>query len=165
MADRIVAMADAPSRDAEGATTELVTTITATSKVTVPLHPRKPTYDELNPKSHPEEFFGPWGIAFITTTVIAVSYGLYFACNERTGCPAPWRWNFYREDYEEFAARILDWKAVAVYFGWYAYCVALWALVPGDWVEGTLMRNGKRVLYKINGVFTAVSTRKLHRRC
>lgn len=29
--------------------------------------------------------------------------------------------------------------------------VAAWAILPGDWVEGTELRNGKRQKYKING--------------
>ena len=38
-----------------------------------------------------------------------------------------------------------------MYLGWYAFCVIAWLVLPGDWVEGTLMRNGKKMKYKING--------------
>ena len=38
-----------------------------------------------------------------------------------------------------------------MYLGWYAFCVIAWFVLPGDWIDGTLMRNGKRMKYKING--------------
>ena len=44
-----------------------------------------------------------------------------------------------------------DNEAATLYFGWYAFCVVAWAVLPGDWVEGTQLRNGKRLQYKING--------------
>lgn len=138
---------------------ELVTTITATTKVELPLHPHKPTYAELNPKSIPDEFFGPIGTGIISVLVFIVSYGLYFACNERTGCAAPWYWDLrdydrYAHHVDAFVDKIFDGKALLVYLGWYAYCVAMWAIIPGKWVEGTLMRNGHKTLYKINGEYT-----------
>lgn len=38
-----------------------------------------------------------------------------------------------------------------MFVAWMAYIVVVWATLPGDWVEGTLLRNGARQKYKING--------------
>jgi hypothetical protein len=42
--------------------------------------------------------------------------------------------------------------------------VLCWAYIPGDWVEGTLMRNGKKQMYKINGEFKEASGLSDHMR-
>jgi len=42
-------------------------------------------------------------------------------------------------------------RVSSFYFGWYAFCLVAWATLPGDWVEGQQMRNGKKSSYKING--------------
>ena len=111
---------------------------------------------ELNPKTTHYEFFGPVGALFITVSVPAFTYALYFGCSEMSGgCPPPlddvlpvivaslsditwWR-------------SLWDPKAAIAYLAWYAFCVATWAVLPGDWVEGTLIRDGTRKKYKING--------------
>ena len=38
-----------------------------------------------------------------------------------------------------------------MYLSWYAFCVVAWLVPPENWIEGTLMRNGKKMQYKING--------------
>ena len=143
---------------------EIVTTITATTHVDLPLHPVKPSYDELNPKSSPTEFLGPWGTFAVTVLTPFFCNVLFIGCNERTGCPPSWnredrKFELGSYDLELLFDKFFDGKAFLIYTVWYAYCVACWALIPGDWVEGTLMRNGKKQMYKINGEPQAVLTR------
>ena len=51
----------------------------------------------------------------------------------------------------EFWKSLWDTEAMLMYLGWYTFCVVAWLVLPGDWIEGTLMRNGKKLKYKING--------------
>jgi len=53
----------------------------------------------------------------------------------------------------EFWKSLWDTEAALMYLGWYAFCVVAWLVLPGDWIEGTLMRNGKKMKYKINGAY------------
>ena len=46
---------------------------------------------------------------------------------------------------------LFDAKAAIAYAGWYAYTVAAWYFLPGEWIEGTKLRTGGHIKYKING--------------
>ena len=92
----------------------------------------------------------------MSLSVPITTYALFFTCSETSGgCPPPlWSLpvNFSN------AVTSLDWwkslwdtKAFLGYLGWYTFCVAAWYILPGDWVEGTTLRNGGKVKYKING--------------
>jgi delta14-sterol reductase len=48
-------------------------------------------------------------------------------------------------------AKLWDAQAFLVFVAWMVYIFIAWAILPGDWVEGTLLRNGTRQKYKING--------------
>lgn len=140
-----------------------VTTVTATAHLDLPAHPKQPTYDQLNPKSSPTEFLGPLGTLGVTVTTPIFVYLLYFGCNETTGCPPGWNsstrsFNIQYSDIEAMFEKLFDLKAFIVYLGWYAYIVACWALIPGDWVEGTLIRDGTKKLYKVNAFSTLLLT-------
>jgi delta14-sterol reductase len=109
----------------------------------------------LNPKTTSYEFLGPPGAFAITFGVPILTYVLYFACNESGGCPPP-----IQSLYPSLAQAVSDpafwWKlwdpkAFAIYYSWYAFCLVTWAILPGDWVQGTQLRNGKYQQYKING--------------
>jgi len=109
-----------------------------------------------NPRTRGYEFFGPPGALFVSTSVPFFAYLLSLQCSERAGgCPRSWV-----ELPTEFKTAVTDpdwWKslwdteAFLVYFGWYAFCLIAWVILPGDWVEGLQMRNGKKMKYKING--------------
>jgi delta14-sterol reductase len=142
-----------PTNPDAGPTT---TTITATTHLDLPAHPVPLTYDQLNPKSLPHEFFGPIGTGLITTTAPMVAYALFFACNEATGCPPTSSLGWAEAwanvgGYPSIAGKLWEWKAAGVYLTWYAFCVACWYLLPGERPEGNLLRDGKRKTYKMNG--------------
>lgn len=45
-------------------------------------------------------------------------------------------------------------RALAFFVGWYALQVLLQVFAPGKWVEGTPLRDGSRLRYKMNGWFS-----------
>jgi len=118
------------------------------------------TTGELNPRSTSYEFGGPLGASVIILIVPVLVYSLYFGCSDQNGCPSPLvsvrnldastlvNPNFWKD--------LWDTEATLVYLIWYTFCVVSWAVLPGDWVEGLPMRNGKRMKYKINGRYSPV---------
>ena len=110
----------------------------------------------LNPRTKGYEFFGPPGALFVSTSVPFLTYALSLQCSEKVGgCPRSWV-----ELPTDFKMAVINpdsWKslwdteAFLVYFGWYAFCIVAWAILPGDWVEGLPLRNGGKKKYKING--------------
>ena len=110
----------------------------------------------LNPKSSSYEFFGPPGAFAITLGVPVLAYVLFFTCNESSGgCPPPIQ-SLYPSLVQAvsdpaFWWKLWDPKAFSIYYSWYAFCLVAWAVLPGDWVQGIQLRNGKYQQYKING--------------
>jgi delta14-sterol reductase len=127
-------------------------TITATAEFSLPAK----TGAELNPRSRPTEFLGPIGTALVTFSTPAVAYALFYACNEVEGCSvsgagaaiARFTQDF---DWPSAAGKLFELKACAVYAAWYAWCVLCWAVLPNEWIEGNLLRDGTRKKYKMNG--------------
>ncbi|KAK4687856.1 hypothetical protein P7C73_g2274, partial [Tremellales sp. Uapishka_1] len=111
----------------------------------------------MNPVSKPTEFFGPIGCFGVTVFTPLIAYLLFYGCNEASGCP-PRSLAFTIADYPSIAGQFWDWKAFAVYLGWYAYVVVCWIVLPGEKVEGTLMRDGHRKTYTMNGFYTCLLT-------
>lgn len=112
--------------------------------------------DGFSNTGKPSEFFGPVGTAFLVPAIPLTIYALYFACNETSGgCPPPlWSFPFFiNRAVTSYAwwVRLWDPQAFLAFVAWMVYIVIAWAILPGDWVEGTPLRNGKRQEYKING--------------
>lgn len=115
---------------------------------------------DLNPRTTTYEFLGPPGALFVTLAVPITTYALYFGCSEAAGgCPPPLLPATL--DRAKLALSSPDWwkglwdtQASLIYLGWYAFCVAAWAILPGDNVEGAAMRTGEKKKYKINGMQT-----------
>lgn len=109
---------------------------------------------ELNPRSKPTEFFGPAGTTVVTFLTPLIAYLLFFGCNGSTGCPSlsveTYKQGF-KNNWPSVNGKLWDWQAAAVYFGWYAFTVICWNVLPGDKVEGTVLRDGTRKTYNMNG--------------
>lgn len=110
----------------------------------------------LNPRTKHYEFAGPLGALFVTLVTPATAYALFFTCSEQAGGCLP----SVRYLPVQLANAITDvnwWKslwdtdAAIIYAAWYAFCLAAWAIVPGDWVKGSELRTGGAIRYKING--------------
>jgi Ergosterol biosynthesis ERG4/ERG24 family len=122
----------------------------------------------LNPRTTTYEFFGPAGTLAITILVPLTTYVLYFGCSEQAGgCPPDLTTLLPPDLLTRLLSlawwlRLWDAQATAIYFAWYAFCVAAWYILPGDWVEGAKMRNGQTKKYKINGSYIVVAFSRIH---
>ena len=115
------------------------------------------TKSELNPRTKRYEFLGPPGALFITLSVPATTYALFFGCSEFSGgCPPPVEtiWPIVKTSLQDpdWWKSLWDPEAALVYLAWYMYCVVCWLILPGDWIAGTTIRDGSKKWYKINGV-------------
>lgn len=128
---------------------------------------------DLNPRTKHFEFLGPPGALFITLAVPTFTYALYFGCSEATGgCPPPSAFDPSILPKIQASLTSLDWwkslwdtEASLIYLGWYLFCVVSWRVLPGDVVEGTLIRTGVKKKYKMNGEFLFVDVSFWSLRC
>ena len=100
-------------------------------------------------QGHHFEFFGPYlGPIGILLGLPAVCYGLVFACNA-SGCLslAP------QLQVPGFPAgqRFFTAEALAAVLGWFAFQLLLHVLLPGRRRQGTVLADGSRMTYKLNG--------------
>lgn len=136
------------------------TTTTITASTTIHLTPSKPlSYNELNPVSAPTEFYGPLGVSVVLFFTPLMVYVLFYTCNEVTGCSpttsSGWSvlWEMNKENsWPDVAGRFWDWETVVVYMGYYLYLIACWVIIPTERIEGTVLRDGRRNKYKMNGM-------------
>ncbi len=110
-----------------------------------------------NPKTTEYEFLGPIGAFLMITVLPTLVYLLHLGCQPE-GCPSaslikqllnPRQ--FVQFFSTENIHSLFDLKASIAYIGYLSYLVLAWYLIPGRWVEGTLLRNGRRLKYKENG--------------
>lgn len=112
----------------------------------------------LNPRTTSYEFLGPPGAFAISIGVPILTQALYFGCSEASGgCPPNISLDALTTKVVHSLSDPSWWKglwdneAALIYAAWYAFCVVAWAILPGDQVQGTTLRNGKTLSYKING--------------
>lgn len=98
------------------------------------------------------EFQGPYlGPLGILLGLPAVCYALFYACNAQ-GCMhfVP---QFSLPGFPEGQV-FFTWEALAVFLGWFGLLVALHLLLPGERAQGTVLPDGSRLTYKLNGGFS-----------
>ncbi|KAM0753211.1 ERG4/ERG24 ergosterol biosynthesis protein [Meredithblackwellia eburnea MCA 4105] len=121
-------------------------------------------YKAAPPSLH-YEFGGPLGALGVTLAVPFFSYWLAFACTP-DACPrwplaslVDWHAQGLRDlQTAQWWSGFWSWEATAVYFGWYTWTVLCWALLPGQVVEGTVMRDGNKLAYKMNAFATLLAS-------
>lgn len=104
----------------------------------------------MNPPTRHYEFLGPPGALLNTLAVPAVAYALFFACNEENACRPRLDLDAVLDVVASLPS-LWDTDAALIYLSWYAFCVFAWVILPGDWVDGTVLRDGSKKKYKING--------------
>ena len=94
------------------------------------------------------EFFGPHGPLGIILGLPVVCYALVYACNAQ-GC---------MHVVPEFSVpgfapgqAFFSTQALAAYLAWFGLLVVLHLLLPGQRAEGTVLPDGRRLPYKLNG--------------
>ncbi|KAJ2513177.1 erg24, C-14 sterol reductase [Coemansia sp. RSA 1939] len=114
----------------------------------------------LNPRTTHREFFGVPGAVAVMCITVAVVNVWYFSCNEKTGCQLPTT----RHQWSAIVAGVSNYQAyvsadaMAKYVLWWAWLAMLCLVVPCSYVQGTVMRNGKRLAYPINGLTSMALT-------
>lgn len=107
---------------------------------------------ELNPKTTSYEFLGPVG-AFGFITVLPALVLFFACCCDATGYPS----KRFMQDWKGFLfseiwiKRLIDPVAMAVYLGFIGFLVVLYYVLKADIVPGTVLRNGQRLKYRLNG--------------
>lgn len=107
----------------------------------------------MNPPTRHYEFLGPPGALLNTLAVPAVAYALFFACNEENACRPRLDLDAVLDVVASLPS-LWDTDAALIYLSWYAFCVLAWVILPGDWVDGTVLRDGSKKKYKINAFST-----------
>ena len=106
---------------------------------------RAASRDTLNPRTTSYEFLGPAGAAAVTIGTPAITYLLYLACNEQhCSISQPPAW--------PAATSFITARAVNFYALWFLGQVLLWKILPGESVQGTRLRDGNVLSYKMNGL-------------
>ncbi|KAJ3106148.1 hypothetical protein HDU97_006965 [Phlyctochytrium planicorne] len=115
----------------------------------------------LNPKTEHFEFSGPYFTPVVVIGMVLTPILLNTLCN-KDGCPAPWilessSWT--GDDAVKNLRKLMvpsedSWtpRAFAAIVGWQLMHILFYLILPGEVVNGTLLRDGKSVLkYPING--------------
>ena len=99
---------------------------------------------------HGFEFGGPVGALFIPALLIVTIYFLQAAANKDYKLTLS---NFAQvfDEAKKLDVRLPKWKPFAAVVAWFLFQVVLERVLPGDVAEGTLLRNGQRLKYNING--------------
>jgi len=108
----------------------------------------KPKKEEIH-----YEFSGPYGALAVIMCCPLTIFLMYFLCNDNV-CLS----NSMQFDWQKFAAQInvdafFSKEATFMYLGWMAFSVLLERILPGEYVEGTILPNttDKRLGYTMSG--------------
>ncbi|KAI9189070.1 erg24, C-14 sterol reductase [Blastocladiella emersonii ATCC 22665] len=116
----------------------------------------------LNPRTTSYEFLGPPGAFFLNFVLPGFPLLLNVLCTPE-GCPNLRTLSSLDAALaalqEGFAwDRMFNWGALSVFVGWMAWCVAMYRVMPGEYVQGTVLRTGERLTYKVNAFNTLLFT-------
>ncbi|CEG81352.1 hypothetical protein RMATCC62417_15567 [Rhizopus microsporus] len=114
---------------------------------------KKPT--ELNPKTTSYEFLGPIG-ALGMVTVLPLLVLFLGTCCDATGYPSrdlfvDWKGYLQHKFSVEQLVSLFDKQVFMIYCGYVAALALFYIILPGDNVPGTVLRDGTRLKYKLNG--------------
>ncbi|KAK7749274.1 erg24, C-14 sterol reductase [Diatrype stigma] len=117
---------------------------------------------------HGYEFGGPFGAAAITFGTPFLCYLFTFACNDITGCPAPSLLHPKSLSLEQLKYEVgwpedgllgfVSWNATLATLGYYAFNALLYVILPATEAEGTQLRSGGRLKYRLNSFASIVTT-------
>ncbi|KAJ2393315.1 erg24, C-14 sterol reductase, partial [Coemansia sp. RSA 2559] len=114
----------------------------------------------LNPRTEHREFFGAPGSVFVMATTVAVVNIWYFSCNAETGCHLPTT----RSQWTRILGGIADYNAylsttaITYYVLWWTWLAMLYFAIPCTHIQGTVLRNGDRLQYPMNGLSSMAAT-------
>lgn len=99
------------------------------------------------------EFFGPVGTFALLFVLPAVVYFLFFSCNAE-GCVSVSPL-YIPEGIKSLPAleSLFSTRGTLIFLGWFAFQAIMYIVLPGKWVEGTVLSDGTRLSYKMNGAW------------
>ncbi|KAG0746996.1 hypothetical protein G6F57_000432 [Rhizopus arrhizus] len=114
----------------------------------------KPT-QELNPKTQHYEFLGPIG-AFGMTFALPILVLFFASCCDSTGYPsqhlfADWKGYLQSKLTLDYLVSVFSLQDLLIYCGFVGMLALFYFILPGDNIPGTLLRDGTRLKYKMNG--------------
>ena len=109
----------------------------------------------LNPPTKHFEFMGPHGTFLAIVGLPLVTFALYFCCDEN-GCPSSDLFNLNFKSL--FSAQWFTLPAMYAFLSWFAFQLILYLGLPGAWAQGTTLRTGKHLSYKINAFKSLLAT-------
>ncbi|KAG1176622.1 hypothetical protein G6F70_000817 [Rhizopus microsporus] len=114
---------------------------------------KKPT--ELNPRTTSYEFLGPIG-ALGMVTILPLLVLFLATCCDATGYPSrdlfvDWKGYLQHKFSVEQLFSLFDKQVFMIYCGYVAALALFYIILPGDNVPGTVLRDGTRLKYKLNG--------------
>ncbi|TKA30996.1 Delta(14)-sterol reductase [Salinomyces thailandicus] len=144
----------------------------STKSAAVPTGPSKE-------EAHGYEFGGPIGAALISFGLPIACYAFAFLCNDVTGCPAPsllspsklftpptlsrqsgWQHAIdvlkQETGWPGFAG-LINIEATVGTLAWYGLSLMLYVLLPAKEVEGTELKTGGRLMYRMNSFTSALT--------
>lgn len=100
------------------------------------------------------------GTFLLTLVLPPLCYVFAFACNDVTGCPAPSLLHPYSLTLDKLKQDVgwpgftglIHGRAFLATLGWYGLTFVLWAVLPAQVVQGTELRSGGRIKYRMNGM-------------
>lgn len=115
----------------------------------------KPT-QELNPKTQHYEFLGPIG-AFGMTFALPILVLFFASCCDSTGYPsqhlfADWKGYLQSKLTLDYLVSVFSLQDLLIYCGFVGMLALFYFILPGDNIPGTLLRDGTRLKYKMNGM-------------
>lgn len=101
---------------------------------------------QATPKTSTYEFFGPPGVALLTVLLPAVVLGLYTQCNAENDCSL--------RGFTRLPTTSELWHphAFLIIVLWFLFHALIYLLPHGKVLQGTKLRNGKRLKYRINAL-------------
>ncbi|GAB1320051.1 erg24, C-14 sterol reductase [Madurella fahalii] len=126
------------------------------------------TKQQIVPKKHEYEFFGPPGAAAISFGLPILLYTFAFACNDISGCPAPSLLRPKSLDLEVLKKEVgwpengisglFSLEATGWTLAYFLFSAILYRVLPGTEIEGTQLANGGRLKYKFNAFSSTMFT-------
>ncbi|KAK2608504.1 erg24, C-14 sterol reductase [Conoideocrella luteorostrata] len=116
----------------------------------------------VNLNSKPKyEFGGPLGATAIVLGLPALLYALFFACNDRSGCPSPALLNFRSLSWTTLKSEIpwpdggirgfASWEVTGWVLAYYMLSLVLYRVLPASVMYGTKLRqSGRPLKYRFN---------------
>ncbi|KAF4983087.1 hypothetical protein FZEAL_1416 [Fusarium zealandicum] len=119
-------------------------------------------------EQHGYEFFGPPGAFILSFFLPVLVYVLYFACNDISGCPAPsllhpktLSLDKLKQEVgwpENGVAGLASWEASAAVVAYNVLSLILFRMLPATEMEGSELRSGGRLNYRINSMYCNTAT-------